>query len=230
MKAVFKRELKSYFTTPIGYVFLAVALFFSGLTFSQIYASGYPDLTYVFIQIFNISLFAVPVLTMRLISEDRRQKVDQALFTAPVSITSIVLGKFFATLCVYISSLAITLVFQFIMAMYSPVDWTVYLSNLIGVILLGAALVSIGLFISALTENQLVAAIGSFAVSLLLLQMDSFTGNAVLEKIISYLSFSAKYSDFVIGILSYANVIFFLSVAVLFVFLTVRVLEKKRWA
>lgn len=230
MGAVFKREFKGYFTTPIGYVFFVVMLFFAGLSFSQIYAAGYSDLTYVFNQIFSISLFAVPVLTMRLISEDRRQKVDQALFTAPVSITSIVLGKFFATLCVYVLSLGITLIFQFIFALYVSVDWTVYLSNLIGVALLGGALIAIGIFISALTENQLVSAIGSFAVSLVLLQLDTFSGNETVATVISYFSFSKKYSDFVIGVLNYSNIVFFLSVAGLFLFLTVRALEKKRWA
>ena len=122
MLAIFKREFKSYFTSFVGYVFLAFALFFAGQSFCSLYSAGYPEITYVFTQMFNISFFIVPVLTMRLISEDRRQKVDQALFTSPVSITDIILGKFFATFCIHLLSLSITLVFQFIMALYSTID------------------------------------------------------------------------------------------------------------
>ncbi len=230
MNAIFKREFKSYFTSPVGYVFLTVALFFAGQSFCSLYSAGYPEITYVFSQMFNISFFIVPVLTMRLISEDRRQKVDQALFTSPVSITSIVLGKFFATFCIYLLSFSITLVFQFIMSLFTSLDWTVYVSNLVGVTLFGAALISIGIFISSLTENQLVAAIGSFATSIFLLELDNYSGNATLEKLLSFVSFSSKYSEFVMGILNYANIIFFISVTFLFLFLTIRTLEKKRWA
>lgn len=230
MSAIFKREFKSYFTSPVGYIFFAVALFFAGQSFCTVYSAGYTEISYVFSEMFSVSFLLVPVLTMRLISEDRRQKVDQALFTSPVSVSSIVLGKFFATFCIYALSFSITFVFQFILALYASLDWTVFLSNLVGVLLFGSALISIGLFISALTESQLVSAIGSFAVSILLLSMDNYTKDNLLGKIISYISFSSKYNEFLMGVLNYANVIFFLSITALFVFLTVRALEKKRWA
>lgn len=230
MKAIFKREFKSYFTSFVGYVFLSVSLLFAGQAFCTLYSAGYAETTYVFSQMFNMSFFLVPILTMRLISEDRRQKVDQALFTSPVSITSIILGKFLATFCIYLISFSITLVFQFIMALFTTIDWTVFISNLTGVILFGAALISIGIFISSLTDNQLVAAIGSFSVSIILLELDNYSGNAVLEKLFSYISFSTKYTEFVMGILNYANIIFFISITVLFLFLTIRILEKKRWS
>ena len=96
MLAIFKREFKSYFSTPIGYIVLAAFYFFLGLNFWDIYKYGAPQVEYVISQMLTVAVFLMPILTMRLMSEDRRQKVDQALFTAPVKLTSIVLGKFFA--------------------------------------------------------------------------------------------------------------------------------------
>ena len=102
MTAIFKREFKSYFSTPIGYIVLAAFYFFLGFFFSVIYGYGSPDVSMVITAMSSVVVFALPVLTMRIMSEDRRQKVDQALFTAPVSLTSIVFGKFFATFAVIV--------------------------------------------------------------------------------------------------------------------------------
>ena len=101
MSAVFKREFRAYFTTPIGFIVIAAFYFFLGLYFSMIYSYGSPDTAMVIVAMSTVIVFTMPVLTMRLMSEDRRQKVDQALLTAPVSLTSIVLGKFFAALAVF---------------------------------------------------------------------------------------------------------------------------------
>ena len=101
MRAVFKREFRSYFSTPIGFIILAVLYFFLGLYFSLIYSYGSPDISTVIVSMSTVIAFIMPVITMRLMSEDRRQKVDQALLTAPVSLTSIVMGKFFAALAVF---------------------------------------------------------------------------------------------------------------------------------
>lgn len=233
MKAVFKREFSAYFKSPIGYIVLTIFLFFSGLFFSLSYRYGYPDITYVFSSMFTIILFVVPILTMRTMSEDKRQKVDQALLTAPVRITSIVLGKFFAALCVFALGFSTTLVYQIIYSFYLSPDWLIYFGNVLGMLLLGAAMIAVGIFISSLTESQVVAAIGSFAVALLIFMLDTFASALnvdIITKIADWLSVNGRYYAFVEGVFDYSNAVFFISVAAIFIFLTVRVLDKKRWS
>ncbi len=233
MAAIFKREFKAYFTSPVGYVVLAIYALFSGYFFAYMYANGYPYTSFIFSQMFTIVMFTVPIITMKLMSEDKRQKTDQALLTAPVRLSSIVLGKFFAALCFFLLGFAETLLFQIIVAFKVTPDWATFIGNVVGIVLFGAALIAVGLFVSALTESQVVAAIGSFAISLVLILMDTFAqilNAAWVTKAVEWISFSGRYTTFTEGILDLSNVIFFLSFAALFLFLTVRVLEKKRYA
>lgn len=233
MSAVFKREFKTYFTSPIGYIYLAVCFFFQALDFVSMYSAGYPYIQFLFSNGFTIVLFTTPLLTMRLMSEDKRLKTDQLLFTSPCSITGVVLGKFFAAVCVFMLSYSLTFVFQVIMAANANVDWMIYLSNILGVALLGMALIALGIFISSLTESQIVAAIISFSAAMLLIYMDSIaemTKVAFVTTIASAISFLGRYSAFVEGVLDYSNMVFFLSFAALFIFLSVRILDRKRWA
>ena len=148
MSAVFKREFRAYFTTPIGFIVIAAFYFFLGLYFSMIYSYGSPDTAMVIVAMSTVIVFTMPVLTMRLMSEDRRQKVDQALLTAPVSLTSIVMGKFFAALAVFAIGFAPTVIFEIIVASYVSVNIMSYIYALFGMLLLGSALISIGMFIS----------------------------------------------------------------------------------
>jgi len=233
MLAIFKRELKAYFVSPVGYVVLAVFLVFSGFYFSYMFSNGYPDVTFVFSQMFAITLFIVPILTMRLMSEDRRQKVDQVLLTSPVKLSSIILGKFFAALAVFALGFANTLIFQIILSFYVSLNWLIFIGNVVGMLLLGGSLIAIGLFISALTESQMVAAVGTFAISMFILMMDSLASTiniSAITKAAEWISFSGRYNTFVSGVFDYSNLIFFVSVAAIFLFLAVRSLEKKRWA
>ena len=114
MTAIFKREFKSYFATPIGYIVIAAFYFFLGLYFSMIYSVGAPEVNTIIVAMSSIIVFVIPVITMRLMSEDRRQKVDQALLTAPVKLTSIVMGKFLAALAVFAIGFAPTIIFELI--------------------------------------------------------------------------------------------------------------------
>ena len=233
MTAVFKKEFRTYFTSPIGYVYLALCLFFQALDFSTMYAAGYPHIQYLFSNGFTIILFTTPLLTMRLMSEDKRLKTDQLLFTSPVSITGVVLGKFLAAVCVFMLSYAFTFVFQLIMAANANVDWMIYISTILGVFFLGMALIALGVFISSLTESQIIAAIISFAAAMLLIYLDSIAEMTNVEFIISIastISFMGRYSAFVEGVLDYSNMFFFASFAALFIFLSVRILDRKRWA
>ena len=233
MLAIFKREFKAYFISPVGYVVLAFFLLFSGYIFSSMFMAGLPDITVLFQNMFTITLFLVPILTMRLMSEDKRQKVDQALLTAPVKLSSIVLGKFFAALAVFALGFANTLIFQIIISCFVSTNWLVYLGNVVGMLLLGASLIAIGLLISALTESQMVAAVGTFAISMLIFMLDGLAetiGIDVFKKVAEWVSFSGRYNTFISGVFDYSNLIFFISVAAIFLFLAVRTLEKKRWA
>lgn len=233
MLAIFKREFKAYFISPVGYVVLAFFLLFSGYIFSSMFMAGLPDITILFQNMFTIALFLVPILTMRLMSEDKRQKVDQALLTAPVKLSSIVLGKFFAALAVFALGFANTLIFQIIISCFVSTNWLVYLGNVVGMLLLGASLIAIGLLISALTESQMVAAVGTFAISMLIFMLDGLAetiGIDVFKKVAEWVSFSGRYNTFISGVFDYSNLIFFVSVAAIFLFLAVRTLEKKRWA
>lgn len=234
MTAIMRRELSAYFNSPIGYIFLSVFYVFAGFYFfMSCLAYNSTDLSPVFQSMFTIVLFVLPILTMRLLSEDKKYRTDQALLTAPVSLTGIVLGKFFAAVTVFLISLSVTLLYGVIIAVYAPPNWPQIIGNFAALLLIGMAFISIGLFISAMTENQVVAAIGAFAAALILIMIDA-VGNVItlpwLKKIIVGISFFNRYNSFNVGKFDLGNVVFFLSVSAIFVFLTVRVLEKRRWS
>ena len=233
MFAILKREMQNYFTSPIGYIFLAVFYFFAGMFFSSVLYSNTTDITYVFSSLFTVLIFIIPLLTMRSMSEDKKQKTDQLLLTSPLNLTGLVIGKFLAAFLMYCIALAVTVVYALILATFAAPEWTVVVGNIFGALILGAALISIGVFISSLTENQLIAAVGSFAVMMFIMMIVGFASLIPVDfisNIILSLSFMSRYEDFVAGILNISNVLFFVSIAVVFIFLTVRVLEKRRWS
>ena len=174
MFAIFKRELKAYFTSPLGYVFLAIFYAFSGLFFYIFSLSvGSTDISSVFLMMFIVLMVFVPLLTMRLLSEDKKQKTDQLILTAPVSLLSIVMGKFLAAYAIFAIGVAVMPVYGFVMSTFATVSWLPIWGNTVGLLLLGGIFVSIGLFISSLTENQMIAAIGGFFINLMILLMNT---------------------------------------------------------
>ena len=195
--------------------------------------SNTTDLSYTFSSLFVIMIFVIPILTMRLFSEEKKQKTDQALLTAPVSLTAIALGKYIAALIMYLFCILITLVYAVIISFFNAPDWTTVLGNFLGIFLLGAALIAIGMFLSSITENQIVAAIGGIVVGVLMLFMDSIAQAISVEfvsDILKKISFMSYYNNFTLGVVSLKDIVFFVSVCVLFVFFTIRVFEKKRWS
>ena len=233
MRAIFKREFKSYFTSPMGYIILAIMLFFLGQSFFSIMLADYGNLSYVFVLVNTYTMLIPPLITMRLFSEEKKQKSDQLLFTSPVSIFKIVMGKLLAAFSLFSLCYAITIVFQLIIATLTEVNLLMYLNSVFGTLLIGFALLSIGIFISSLTESQIIAAILGIITSLGIMMIDylgSIFDISIITTICNYLSFVTRYNTFLSGILDFSNVIFFLSVAALFIFLTTRTLEKKRWA
>lgn len=233
MLAVLRREFKAYFTSPIGYVFIAVAYVVAGVFFylNNIFSNS-NDLSGVFSSFFLFTLLFVPLLTMRMWADERRLKTDQALLTAPVSLLGLMMGKYLAAILVYILAVSISLVFAVIVSVASAANWAMVIGSFVGTVLFGACVIAIGMFISALTESQLVAAIGSLFVSLALWMVDSIASlmpTNFLKQAVGSLSFYSRYNDFSIGILDFANIFFFASVCAVFVFLTIRVFEKRRW-
>jgi ABC-2 type transport system permease protein len=234
MKAIIKRELASYFTSPIGYIYLGVIYFLSGyFLFTIVLINNSNDISPVFQTMLNIVMFCAPLLTMRLMSEDKRHKTDQALLTAPVSLTGIVFGKFLAAALMYLASISVLLVFALVLHIFSPVNWAVITGNFAGLLLLGLVFIAIGLFVSSLTENQAIAAIGSFVVMLGLFMLDAIPTlipNPVVTALIREVSVLRRYMPITRGILGIADLVFFISVSGIFLFLTARVLEKRRWS
>jgi ABC-2 type transport system permease protein len=234
MYAIFKREFKTYFSSPLGYVFLAVFYVLAGLFFVlNNILSGTANMSGVFSSITIICIFLVPVLTMRLLSEDKKQKTDQLLLTSPVSLGNIVLGKFLAAFAIYAIGLSCTVVYAFVLAVFVNIEVWVIVGSLFGMLLLGASFIAIGMFISNLTENQLIAAVLSICVILGLYIVNSLNGvisNPILAALLSAISIYSRYINFSMGIFNMSDAIYYLSVAAIFGFLTVRVLEKRRWS
>lgn len=233
MSAILKREFKAYFRTPLGCIFISVMYFFTAYYFftDNLYA-GTANMSSLFSKLFSVVLFLVPILTMRLLSEEKRTNTEQLLLTAPVSRLDIVLGKYFAAFLVYLMGISGTLVMSLVLTRYARPELPVILGNFIGLILLGLTILAICLFVSALTESQVIAAVMGMAVSLFLILIDSVryvVSNDSLRTFLSYLSFTDRYNGFTIGVIDFSNVLFFLSIATLFLCLTVAVLERRRW-
>lgn len=234
MTAIWKRELKSYYYSPIAYVFMGVILFLFGVYFWQVVMSGSSYyMTQVYSIMFTWCMLFLPALTMKTFSEERKNKTDQALLTAPVSVTSIVWGKFLSAFCVYLFTMLITLIPVFIIGVFSDPSWQLIFGNIVATLLYGAAIIAIGVFISSLTESQIVALVATVGVSILLMLVDSFSGlidNVVFQTIVNWISFQSRYTPFTNGIFNVSSVVFFLSVVVVFNFLTARKLESRRWS
>ena len=286
MFAVFKREIRAYFQTPIGFLYMGLFLllagvffFFDNLLSGQSYFTGFLG------NMLFIYLFAIPILTMRLFSEEKRQKTDQLLLTCPVSITGIVCGKFLAALAVYVGTLVFTVAYAMVIAVYGDLAVSETIGSYIGFIFLGACYISVGIFISAGTENQLTAALVSFFVlmfiwlidpvssmvpsdtksgiisavvllaalllfiflntrnwvivlgaailgglaigGLYLFRLDVFFG--FIQKFLGWFSLNRRYQTFTMGLLKFDSLLYYASFSGLFLFLTVRLIEKRRW-
>jgi ABC-2 type transport system permease protein len=286
MIAIVKREIKAYFNTPLGFIYMGLFLLIAGIYFTLMnitfqrseFASFLSNLLFIY-------LFSVPILTMKLFAEERRQRTDQLLLTSPISIPSIVIGKFLAALSIYAATMLITLLYAVVIAIYGDLQWAETLGSYIGFIFLGACYISIGIFISAGTENQLTAALVTFFCLFLILLIDPITmmipadlrsgiiSAGVLGLLISFLVFlntrnwvitlgaivlcslaiicfwfiqkdvffgfvrrllgwfslNGRYRPFTQGILKIDTLIYYSSFTALFLFLTVRIIEKRRW-
>ena len=234
MGAIYRREIGAFFTSSIAYVFLCVFYLICDFFFiMDNLAGGSPDLAGVFSTMFIVSIFLIPLLTMRLFSEEKKQKTEQGLLTAPVSLTGIVLGKYFAALTMYVIAVSIAFVYGLILSLFGTVAWMTVLSNYLAILLVGGAFIAVGLFISSLTENQVAAAAAGIICLLMFFLVDTLAARVSiswLQTALYGLSFYTRYYAFTCGIFDISSVLFFISTAVLFNFFTVRVFEKRRWS
>ncbi len=234
MRAITRKELKSYFSSPIGYVCVSVLLMLYGFYFYGVLltrSSSY--IATVYSSMFIWSMMIIPIITMRSFSEEIRNKTDQALLTAPIGVTSIVAGKVLAAFIVYAIAIVGSMIPVVIIGFFSSPSWALIFGNIFGSLLYGAGMIAIGVFISSLTQSQIVAAIGTFGISIIILVIDQLSGlvsNAAVVKFIGWISFNTRYQPFTKGVLDVSSVVFFLSVIAVFVFLTARKLESKRWS
>ena len=163
MLAIYKRELKSYLTSMVGYLFMFFVLLIAGIYFSAYQLSAaYPKFEYTLNAMTFVFLIAVPILTMRVLAEERKQKTDQLLLTSPVSVSGIVMGKYLALVTIYAIPIAVLATYPLIMSKFGTVAFGSAYTALLGFFLLGSANIAIGVFFSAITESQVIAAVLTF--------------------------------------------------------------------
>lgn len=287
MAAIFKREMKMYFSSMIGYVFTAFFVLVTAIYFSlQNILSLSPQFENVFNSVIMMFLILAPILTMRLLSEETKQKTDQLLLTSPVSVVGVVLGKFFAAVTVFIIALVITMLFPLILSFYGSIAVAQIIGSYIGFFLLGSSFIAVGLWISSITDNQIVSAVATFAAVFLLLMVETIVSSAsgnltfsfifalIIALLIAAYFYSntkdwsvgvivfiveaavlailylkkpgvfyglagnfasmfavlTRYNNFAMGILDLGSVVYFISFIGVFLYFTVRVIEKRRWS
>ena len=246
MLAIFKKELRSYFTTAIGYVYIGVFLSASALLacYSTIMQGTYDTSSYFVYLLFSF-IILIPLLTMKLFSEEKKLRTEQLLLTAPVSITGMILGKYLAAMTMFVGTLLLSCINFFPLYVYKSIETAntesyvpvgpsgaEIVGCLIGIILIGAAFVAIGLFISSLTENQLAAAVITISVIIVMLLLNivnDFISVYAIRAVIDWVCVISRFTNFTYGILDFSAMIYYLSLASVFILLTNRVYEKRRW-
>ncbi|MEM9558351.1 MAG: ABC transporter permease [Acidobacteriota bacterium] len=241
--AILRRELRAYFVSPLAWVILAFLLFVQGGVFSMIVTAlndpqippGVTPYDVFFSNIFFwvTMLFITPVITMRLIAEERRSGTIESLMTAPVTETQVVLAKFFAALAFFGFLWLPTLVYPLIIERNTEIDWGPIASGYLGIFLVGGLFMAIGLFGSVFTKNQIVAAVLSFALVMLLFGgpwTGNFLSDETTKSLLGYAEVTAHMDELGRGIVDTRHLVYFLSTTALFLFLTVRALAAKKWS
>ncbi len=249
--AIWQREMKSYFVSPIAYVVLTVFLFISGFFFTTIltawvqqtmmqaaYGQGSPPVDVpgmvsrsFFGTISVVLLFMIPMLTMGLFAEEKKRGTIELLLTTPVGNLQAIMGKYLASLTFLLVMYGASMLTISALFMYGQPDWKPIMGGYIGLVLYGAALLAVGLFISTLTENQIIAGVVSLGVILILWLIDALATNAqgMMKDVLSYMSVISHLDDFIKGVIDTTHVIFYLTFAFFGLFLTYRSLESLRW-
>ncbi len=233
MLAIYKREMRSYFTTVIGYAFLVIFLVVGAAIFSfTTLFSMSADVTSYYLYMMIFSAVVLPLLTMKSFSEERKIKTEQLPLTAPVSLISLVLGKFFAAMTVFFGAVTVSSLSFLFLYPYASVKTATLLGNYLALVLVGMTFISIGLFVSSLTENQLSAAVGTIAIILALLLVGVvnvlFPSSYFLRYVFDFLSIFTRFQTFTNGYFDLSSLIYYLSISAVFLYLTVRVYDRRR--
>ena len=236
MKAVLKRELKAYFTSVIGWTFLAAFFFVCNLYFvanNLIY--GTPYLSYSLSNVAFVLVIIIPILAMRSMAEDRRTKTDQLLYTAPVSIPKVIIGKFLALVAIFSIVVGAICLCPLLLSRFGNVPMAESYAAIFGIWLYGCLSIAICVFVSALTESQVIAAVLSFALLFIGFMMQQITGlisssDNVVTKVLNALCTQTHLTNFCNGILDVTGIVYYVSGTVLFLFLTCQLVQKHRWS
>lgn len=249
--AIFKKELRSYFVSPVAYGVLAIFTVIAGYFFWIITAfyqtaslqsmmnpqaaQGLNPTEWVFRPLFRnlavVMLFMMPALTARLLAEEKKQGTAELLFTYPIRDLELLLGKFLAALALFAGMLALTLAYPLLLTPFIRIEWGPTLAGYLGLLLLGLAFLALGILISSLTEHQLIAFSVAFGAALLLwiVSWPADQAGATARTVLNHLSIIAHQESFAKGLIETKDVIFYLNFTLFFLFLTLRSLESKRW-
>ena len=234
MLAVFKKEIHSYFTSVIGYIFIFIYLAISGGVFclTTLYSMS-ADVTPFYTYMLFVSAIILPLLTMKSFSEEKKIKTEQLLLTSPVSITGMVMGKFLAAYVMFAGCIILTSLYFLVLNYYAVLKFVILFGNVLAMLLVGAVFIAIGIFVSSLTENQLAAAIGTIAIIigvLLVGLLGSLFPSASWFRlyVLDFFSILARFQGFTNGYFDVASLVYYLSVAAVFIYLTVRNYDRRR--
>ncbi|MGI5898664.1 MAG: ABC transporter permease [Christensenellales bacterium] len=237
MFAIFKREVRAYLQSAIGFVFMGMFLLISGIFFAMSnIMSMSASIGTLLGNLQFLFMIVVPILTMKLFSDERRTKTDQLLLTSPVSIGSMVLGKIFAACFIFLITLLITFIYVIIIDIFGAPAYGEVFTGYFGFFLLGCGLIAVGALMSALTESQVTAAILGFGAMIALYFAGSIAVYAkvdflpFLDDIIGSVDIYARFYNFAYGIISLSDIVYMLSFFGVFAFLTARVIERRRWS
>lgn len=234
--AIFSREIKTFFVSPIAYVVLIVFTILTGYFFAAYFnwASRYQGEASMRVTLQNMGitmLFLSPLITMRLFAEEKRQGTIEILMTSPVTDTEVVLGKFFASLILYIMMLALTFTCPLFLIIYGNPDLMPMGVGYLGLLLLGTAFLAVGTVTSAISKNQIIAALICFVIllGLWVIGWMSSMVSGILGQFLSFISLVEHFEDFAKGILDTKHIVYYLSFAIFCLFLAVKSVESAKW-
>ena len=233
MLAIYKREMRAYFTTPIGYIFmgifLAVSGFLFGLTTLEAQTS---DIGTYFTFLMFAYIVVIPLLTMKSFSEERRSKTEQLLLTSPVSLTGMVMAKFLSAFTMFLGTLLVSCLYYIPLAVYGSPNFAKFAGCMIAMLFVGMSFIAIGIFVSSVTENQFASACLTIAALVALLgiaALNSLIDSYAVRFVLSWVSVYSRYANFSNGVFDFAAAVYYLSLCAVFIFLPVRVYERRRW-
>jgi ABC-2 type transport system permease protein len=248
--AIARKELRSYFASPIAYVVIGMFTFIFGYFYiailnyfvqmsMQMGASGMGGPVNVNQQMIRlllqnaavVILFVLPMITMRTYAEEKRSGTIELLLTSPLTDFQIIVGKFVGALTLYAVMLSVTLIHIAILFVYGNPEWAPIASGYLGLLLLGGCFISVGLLVSSLTRNQIIAGMLTFGVFLVLWVIDwiGSLGGPTVGKIVSYLSITGHFDDFAKGVIDTTHIVYYLSFITFGLFLTAKAVDSERW-